>query len=1204
MSVFAAKLDTGTHNVIHYVAVRLREVREAAMQAWGIAALAIGYLLFLFVVASWADRRARRGRHAETEQANSKRWSRSVIYALSLAIYCTSWTFFGSVGMATLSGLDFLAIYLGPLLVVTLGHRLLLHIIAVAKRERITSVADFIASRYGKSSAVGAFAAIIAVLGTVPYIALQLKAISTSVDAMVNGYQPALGALESQPVETAFFVSLMLALFAILFGTRHADATEHQEGLVLAVALESIIKLVAFLAVGLFVTFSLFDGMGDLVTQAQASDYVGQSAFGEIHPARFAIMTALSFFAFLLLPRQFHVAVVENRTQHEVRTARWLFPAYLVLINLFVLPVAAAGMVIYGQTVSPDSYVLALPLRAEQWGISILVFIGGLSAATAMVIVACVALGIMISNNIVLPLMLRASNNGGAGQRLSAVRGMESVLLRIRRTAIFLIMVLAYGYFQLAEDSAALSSIGLLSFAAIAQFAPAFLLGLVWRRPTNISALAGMGAGFATWVYTLFLPTVLGPENTILVSGPLGLEWLRPQGLFGFEADPLNHGVIVSLLVNTLAYCVATFIRRPRPLERHQAGAFFVLGRHANRPFRLDGGQVELNDLKHVVSNYMGRERCQRAFDDFFAGRDEKEQGRAVASDEAIAHAEQVLASAIGAASSRLVISLLLQKHEPAGESTIRLLDDASEALQQNRDLLQTALDQVEQGISVFDSGFTLSNWNAQFRPLLGLPVTLGQAGMPLSIIAQAIGDRVDGPEDMTRALLEADKPFVVKLRETGRVLEVQSNSMPDGGIVISWNDVTERTKAANALQLANETLENRVRQRTEELTRLNGDLASARAVAEAANIGKTKFLAAVGHDILQPLNAARLYASSLVEQLENGPHGNLARNIDVSLESVEDILGAVLAISRLDSGALTPSIATFEVARLLDRLEVEFAPIAAEKGLKLIIRSNDFHVTSDFSLLRRLLQNLISNAIKYTAQGTVVVDAKVQRNQLVFAISDTGTGISEADQKIIFDEFKRLDAGRQVAEGLGLGLSIVKRLAATLDHAITLTSVPGQGSTFSVAVPLAVPKPQEASATIANIAPAAGHGPTVLCVDNEPRILDGMKTLLGGWGCVVHTFENTQTLMHYLETAEADVLIADYHLVEETGLETIAATRQRMGADFPCILLTADRSAALRTQTNALEITLLNKPLKPAALRATLAGIKPYEKTAEQAAE
>lgn len=1181
------------------------------MQAWAIVLLAIAYLLFLFVVAHWADRRARATRARGTKAKSPGGWNRSVIYALSLAIYCTSWTFFGSVGMATLSGLDFLAIYLGPLLVVTVGHRLLLHIITVAKRERITSVADFIAARYGKSTAVGACAAIIAVLGTVPYIALQLKAISTSVDAMIVSAQPGLAGagngFATQPVETSLFVSLMLALFAILFGTRHADATEHQDGLVVAVAVESIIKLVAFIAVGLFVTFSLFDGVGDLIAQVQASDYVAASPLGEIHPARFAIMTVLSFFAFLLLPRQFHVAVVENRSAHEVRTARWLFPAYLVLINLFVLPVAAAGMVIFGPSVSPDSFVLALPLEAGRWDISILVFIGGLSAATAMVIVACVALGIMISNNIVLPLMLRASSNGPYSQRLSAVRGMESVLLRIRRTAIFVIMVLAYGYFQLAGDSAALSSIGLLSFAAIAQFAPSFLLGLVWRRPTMISALCGMGVGFAVWVYTLFLPTILGPESALLTAGPWGVEWLRPQALFGWQGEPLNHGVIVSLLANTLAYCAATYLRRPRPLERHQAGSFYVLGRNAGRPFRLDGGQVELNELKHVVSNYLGRERSQRAFDDFFATRNERDNGRAIASDEAIAHAEQVLASAIGAASSRLVISLLLQKHEPAGESTIRLLDDASEALQQNRDLLQTALDQVEQGISVFDNGFTLSSWNSQFRTLLNLPVKLGQAGIPLSVIAEAIAERVDDPPgDMTRALLEADRPFTLRLSAGGRVLEVQSKAMPDGGVVVSWNDMTERVEAANALQTANETLENRVRQRTEELTRLNGDLASARSVADAANIGKTRFLAAVGHDILQPLNAARLYTSSLVERLDAGPNEALARNIDVSLESVEDILGAVLAISRLDTGALTPNITTFPVERLFKRLEVEFAPIAAAKGLKLSVLSNGFHATSDYSLLRRLLQNLVSNAIKYTATGTVTLDGRVHRNQLIFEVSDTGSGIDEGDRETIFEEFKRLDAGRNVASGLGLGLSIVKRLAATLDHEIEMASTPGQGSLFSVSVPLAVPAPNAVTEPeVRDAGPAKGLDRTILCVDNESRILDGMNTLLSGWGCTVHPFSSGAEADEAARAIRPDLLIADYHLDRETGLDVIARLRRRMGSDFPCILLTADRSSSLRAQAKAMEVTLLNKPLKPAALRAILAGIAPYDNDrAQQAAE
>ncbi len=442
------------------------------MQGWVIVLAAIAYLLFLFVVASYGDRHL-------TGRARSQRsgtW-RPAIYALSLAIYCTSWTFFGSVGLASKSGLDFLAIYLGPVLMITLGYPLFSHIVSVAKRERITSIADFIASRYGKSASVGAFAAVIAVLGTVPYIALQLKAISTTVDTMIARGEPSVLGPGGAPVDTSFFVSVLLALFAILFGTRNTDATEHHDGLMLAVATESIVKLVAFLAIGLYATFYLFGGIGDLIAQAQESQFVSNTFFGGIHPSRFLIYTLLSFGAFVLLPRQFHVGVVENHSTNELRTARWMFPLYLVLINLFVIPVAIAGMLTFGSGVDADTYVLALPLENDAWSISFLVFVGGLSAATAMVIVACVALAIMISNNLVLPLFLRLEGRGrsaGIGLRTD----MSDNLLIIRRTAIFVILGLAYAYFQAVGNSAALASIGLLSFAALAQFAPAFFIGL------------------------------------------------------------------------------------------------------------------------------------------------------------------------------------------------------------------------------------------------------------------------------------------------------------------------------------------------------------------------------------------------------------------------------------------------------------------------------------------------------------------------------------------------------------------------------------------------------------------------------------------------------------------------------------------------------------------------------------------------------
>jgi len=1132
------------------------------MQGWGIVLAAIAYLLFLFAVASYGDRKRSNDRRLK---------ARPAIYALSLAIYCTSWTFFGSVGLATTSGFDFLAIYVGPVLMITLGYPLYRHIIRVAKSERITSIADL-------------------------YIALQLKAISTTVDTMLTRFEPTLSTVQTPAFDTSFYVSIALALFTILFGTRHADATEHQDGLMLAVATESIVKLVAFLAAGLFVTFYLFDGVGDMIAQSNDSEFVKDSFYAGIHPTKFLVYTLLSTCAFLLLPRQFHVGVVENHSQADLRTARWMFPLYLVLINLFVMPVAVGGMLTFGASVDADNYVLALPLQNDAMAMSLLVFVGGFSAATAMVIVACVALAIMISNNIILPLILKQQNS-------RRIRDMAPVLLNIRRTSIFIILALAYAYLLVSGDSAALASFGLLSFAAVAQFAPSFIGGMFWRNATARGALWGMTAGFCIWFYTLFLPTILDPASPLLIDGPASISFLRPEALFGVSAAPLHHGVFFSLLANTLVFVVASLSRRPLAIERMQANTFWYWGQHDGDNLIRDGRAVTVAELRGTIANYLGHERSDRSFKQYYTNKGFKYDARELADDEVITFSEQLLASAIGAASSRLVLSLLLQKHEPAGETTIQLLDDASEALQYNRDLLQTALDQVEQGISVFDRDFKLSSWNRQFRVLLNLPPELGQVGIPLNTLSDSIWDRLDHnydrPDDLTKQMLTAKAPFLLYVANSNRILEVHTNSVPDGGLVISWNDMTERTTAAKALKEANETLERRVRERTEELTQLNDDLALAREAAEEANIGKTKFLAAVGHDILQPLNAARLYTSSLVEQLDGSPKSKLANNVDDALESVEDILGSVLAISRLDSGVLTPNVTTFDVARLLQKLQVEFQPIAESKGLKFQVVNNDFKVHSDYSLLRRLLQNLVSNAIKYTMSGSVVLDARISRNQLVFEIRDTGSGIKPKDRAVIFDEFKRLEEGKRVAPGLGLGLSIVQRLADTLDHEVSFKSQVDKGSTFFVKVPLVLNEPKTAKSTARpqrindNL-----NGQLVYCIDNEQIILEGMKTLLGGWGCEVECFEHSRELMMALDKRLPAVLIADYHLNDEDGLDVISKARLHSQNEFLAVLVTADRSAAVRNAAKSVDVTLMNKPLKPAALRALLARLSKIDQS------
>ena len=464
------------------------------LQGWVVIAVALAYIGLLFLIASYGDRTRGLGRSGRTG---------AFIYPLSLAIYCTSWTFFGSVGLASRTGFDFLTIYVGPALMIGLFSPLLIRIVRLAKANNITSIADFIAARYGKGQAVAATVALIAIVGTIPYIALQLKAVSSSLETILA--HVAAGDDASRPLfgDIALFVALSMATFAVLFGTRHIDATEHQDGLMLAVAAESIVKLVAFLAVGIFVTFWMFDGPVALVSEAMQRPSTATIFSREPRIDTLIAMTLLSFVAFIMLPRQFHVAVVENNNEDEIKRAVWLYPVYLVLINLFVVPIALAGLLTFpAGKVDSDMFVLALPLQSGSNLFTIIAFVGGLSAATAMVIVESVALSIMVSNDLVIPFVLQRRE-----RLLSGRENIGSLLLTVRRIAIFSILLLAYVYYRSAGE-AQLASIGLLSFAAIAQLAPAFFGGLLWRRATAAGAIAGMTAGFLVWAYTLLLPTL------------------------------------------------------------------------------------------------------------------------------------------------------------------------------------------------------------------------------------------------------------------------------------------------------------------------------------------------------------------------------------------------------------------------------------------------------------------------------------------------------------------------------------------------------------------------------------------------------------------------------------------------------------------------------------------------------------------------
>ncbi len=1152
---------------------------------WGVIAAAFGYMGFLFLVASYGDRLSpsQRGRAS------------ALIYPLSLAIYCTSWTFFGSVGFATRTSVDFLAIYIGPILMIGLGAPLLRRVIRLAKSQNITSIADFMGARYGKSQAVAATVALIAIIGSVPYIALQLKAVASSLLIILSEDQ----AISKIPIigDIALMVTLAMSAFAVLFGTRQADATEHQHGLMLAIATESIVKLVAFITAGAFVTFWMFDPT-ELIHRAMKTPEAVRAINYVPSAGNFLCMMLLSFCAIMMLPRQFHVSVVENSSDAEVGRARWLFPLYLIAINLFVIPIALAGLVIFPfGAVDSDMYVLALPIEGNAPLLSIAVFVGGLSAATAMVIVECVALSIMVSNDLVVPLVLQRSPHLRTGTDFG------HFLLRARRVAIVSIMAMAYFYYR-ELGHIQLAAIGLLSFAAIAQLAPAFFGGLFWRRGTARGAIGGMLVGFLAWVYTLFLPSFI--ENytagiLFLQQGPFGIEALRPQALFGADLPPLLHGVLWSLGLNLLTYFIVSLARQPSAIERLQADLFVPDALAPIRPsFRRWRSTVTVQDIQSTVSQYLGPERARESFEAFAARHHTHLDPAAPADFEVLQHAEHLIASSIGAASSRLVMSLLLRKRTVSAKAALKLLDDSHAALHFNREILQTALNHVRQGIAVLDQDLQLICSNRRFSELLSLPPHLVQIGIPLREILEYVGAGSPEGLDEGEALIERrlnaytaiGEPYLERLLDRHLVIEVRSNRMPDGGLVITFTDVTPSFEAAEALERSNATLEKRVRDRTEELTLLNSELALAKSAAEDANISKTRFLAAASHDILQPLNAARLYVTSLVERKSVGEDSRLVENIDDSLEAIEEILSALLDISRLDAGAMTPAISSFNMADLMRSLEIEFAPAARAKGLKLTFVPCSLPVESDRLLLRRLLQNFISNAIKYTPHGRVLVGCRRRGQSLQIAVYDTGVGIPLVKRGEIFKEFHRLEQGARIARGLGLGLSIVERLARVLKHGIALDANASGGSVFSVTVPIASAINHTAAVTSATpLAKTPISGARIVCIENDLAILDGMKTLLTAWDAEVVAVTDPDAAIEAIEAAHGQVtgLLVDYHLDRGNGVAAIRDIRRRFGENIPAILITADRSPHVRAAAREESIAVLNKPVKPASLRALL---------------
>lgn len=1099
-----------------------------------VVAAATLWLALLFGVAIHAERRP---------GALSRHWRH--VYALSLAVHCTSWTFYGTVTQAARYGWPLPPTFFGAILFYALAVGLMLRLVRLARESNATSIADLIATRLGKDPWLAAVVTLVALLGMVPYIALQLKAVTMSFDTLTRKGEAVAGA--APWADGALYVALAMAVFAMAFGTRRASATEHNRGLVLAMAFESLFKLAAMLALGALVWF----GLGDF-------DIAVPSAPPPQPVGGFIPLVLLGALAMFILPHQFHVGVVECRDERHVRTARWQFPLYLVLIALPTLSLARAGTALLGDSVPSDMYALALPAALGHEGLALFAFLGGLSAATGMVVVSTLALSLMIGNHWFTPGLLRGAwglDRGGGDHR--------GALLALRRGGILAVMLLAWAYSRLIGGSEALADVGAVSFSAMATLAPA-LFCAVWRTRTPAAAATwGVLAAFVAWAWVTLSPMAVelaGGDGRWLAEGPWGLAWLAPDALFGLTGwSRLGRAVGASLFVG--------------------AAVTLALSAWLSAPERDVARGSDLRTLRKAGRRFLS----ERTVDEVLRGA--PQSGPVPSLIEA--RFERELAAVLGSASARLLLDAARREAGPDLDTVAEIVDEASQELRFNQRVLEAALENMSQGISVVDRDLRLVAWNRRYSELFGYPRGLLRIGVPVADLvawnlgrglAGDVGGRVDVESSKRLDHMRAGTPYVSeRVFPDGSIVEIRGNPMPGGGFVATFTDVTDFRRAEAELKRSNETLEQRVQERT-------ASLDQARREAERANEAKSRFLTAVGHDLLQPLHAAQLFTDALAEQVEGG-HRSSLNQIRGALDSTTDLLTGLFDMARLEAGGLVPQPRDFPLAEVLEPLASEFCVLARDRGLEFRHVASGAWTHSDPQLLRRVLQNFLANAVRYTGRGRVLLGVRRSAGGVLrIEVHDTGPGIEPAQQALIFEEFRR---GEGVAgQGLGLGLSIAERIARLLGSRVELRSRPGVGTVFAVALPrVAAP----VSATPAPAARPGLAGARVLLLDNDPMALESLAGLLRGWGCLVDTTADAAAALAAQAAHPADLWLLDYHLDDgDTGIKAWQRLSERFGA-VPALVLSADATDAVRKEVAEHGLGLLQKPVRPLALKSML---------------
>lgn len=1085
----------------------------------------IAWTALLFGVALWGERRGHR---------LSKAWP--LIYALSLAVHCTAWTYYGAASQGLQWGFPIPPTLAGMALIFAFGLPFLLRLGRLAKQHNSATIADLVVARLRADRGLGFTITLVALFGIIPYIALQLKAVSQGLGALLGDrFAPAAAQLDM-----SFWFALTMAAFTLLFGARKASATEPNRGIVVALGLESVLKLVALLAIGLYAALSvrqadtpLLEKMAQLPPPAIMPDYLTMVALG-----------AISAFT---LPHQFHVGVVELRQTSDLRTARWLFPVYLLLIGLPSVPMALAGAAQLPASVSPDLYVLALPQAGGHHLLALLAYLGSLSAATGMMILSGLTLSIMLGNH-------------GFGSRLldgiaggAAAADLRPRVLAFRRAGILAVFLMSWLYSRAMSDTEALSDFGLMSFTALSQLAPAVLLAVYRPRTPSPAIIAGIVLGSLAWLWLVLLPMVI--PATPPASGPDDLHWLSVVSL-RLQSGHIAISMGASLAVNLLT--VALVSRAVRP----------------SLPRRRDA--VAAASLRRTAGRFLGQERARQLMDGH-AGQ--------LLDDDRVITIERELSAVVGAGMARLLVEAARDGGAAPLDAVTRAVGEATQALRFNQRLLEAALENMSQGISVVDAQLQLVAWNSRYAALFKFPPELLQVGQPVvNLTAWALAELKigDGPGDSRDKALQRRAAHMrrgtphlsERIFPDNTIVEIRGNPMPGGGYVATFTDVTAFRRAEEALKRSNETLERRVQDRTARLEQAVHE-------AERANVAKTRFLTAVGHDLIQPLHAAQLLTDAMSQHIESEFLDSFLRQIRGALDSTDDLLSGLLDISRLEAGGLVADPRPFALSTVLDPLAQEFAVLAAARGLQFRHVRSQAWVHSDPLLLRRVLQNFLANAIRYTRHGGVLLGVRRQGQALLIGVHDTGPGIAPEQQAVVFEEFHRVD--RSNGQGLGLGLTIAHRIADLLHAPLHLRSVPEHGSAFSISVQRAAPP-----ATPRSSPPAAGSsalkGVRVLVVDNDPDALEAMRQLLLSWGCDVVAAGQADDIGP--SAHEAALWLFDYHL--DDGDTGVALWKRLVGmhGPRPTVILSADAGSDTREAVRGVGLSLLNKPFKPLALR------------------